>query len=141
MVTISKIQDICGFSNYLFEQFLDNNIGIDMIIQNEYQNEGKFNDFTFVINKSEVDRMMVILLKIKAIYNFFDVQLKSDIAKISIVGMKMINESGIASDVFKVLLLHSINIFAVSTSDIKISLIIKADYTELAIRVLHDKFI
>ena len=141
MITVSGIGDISKFYVEILGKFLQNNIGIDMLIQNEYlQDEASFSDITFVINKSEVERMRLTLEDFSGKNVFANFTIQHDIAKISVVGASMRNISGVAAKIFTSLKSESIDILCVSTSDIKVSAVVKVKYIELALRTLHEVF-
>lgn len=141
VITVKKIENIAEFYVTAFGKFLSSNIGTDMIIQNEYlENDKSITDMTFVVNKSEFDRMKVALDEVKTNCAFSDISVQDDVAKISIVGVNMKNSPGITSKMFIALAKVSINVICISTSDIKISIIVERKYMELAVRTLHEVF-
>ena len=116
-----------------------NNINVDMIVQNISQ-DGINANITFTVPNNELDEAKKI---IKAKYdelNYSNLSTDTDIAKISVVGMGMMSQSGVAEKMFTTLAKNKINIQAISTSEIKISVLIKKIYTDLAIQSLHDVY-
>ena len=109
-----------------------------MIIQNTH--DGGLTDMTFTVPKSDYDRAMDILNKVAVEIQAEDVTGDQEIAKVSIVGVGMRNHSGIASTMFQIMSKEGINMMMVSTSEIKVSVVIAEKYTELAVRALHDAF-
>jgi aspartate kinase len=137
-ITISKVPDKPGIASKFFMPISDAGIVVDMIIQNT--RAGDLTDMTFTVPRTEFKRAMELVKKIAADIGAESVSGVEDIAKVSIVGVGMRNHSGIASTMFHVLANEGINIMMISTSEIKVSCVIKEKYTELAIRALHDAF-
>lgn len=138
-ITILKVPDRPGIAAKLFKAVADANIVVDMIVQN-ISSDGKATDISFTVPKTDAKKALELTEKISKELGAEGVILNEDIAKISIVGVGMRTHSGIAAQMFEALANHGINIMAISTSEIKISCLINAKYTELAIRVLHDAF-
>lgn len=138
-ITILKVPDRPGIAAKLFKAVADANIVVDMIVQN-ISSDGKATDISFTIPKTDAKKALELTEKISKELGAERVLLNEDIAKISIVGVGMRTHSGVAAQMFEALANHGINIMAISTSEIKISCLINAKYTELAIRVLHDTF-
>jgi len=109
-----------------------------MIVQN-VSSEGN-TDLTFTVEKSDLKRAMEIVTKVAKEINAAGVNSDADIAKVSIVGLGMRSHAGVATKMFQTLASEGINIEMISTSEIKISCVIKSKYTELAVRVLHEAF-
>ena len=137
-ITISKVPDKPGIASKIFMPISDAGIVVDMIIQNT--RAGDLTDMTFTVPRTDFKRAMELVKKIAADIGAENVSGVEDIAKVSIVGVGMRNHSGIASTMFHVLANEGINIMMISTSEIKVSCVIKEKYTELAIRALHDAF-
>jgi len=137
-ITISKVPDKPGIASKIFMPISDAGIVVDMIIQNT--RAGDLTDMTFTVPKTDFIRAMKLVNKLAADIGAESVSGVEDIAKVSIVGVGMRNHSGIASTMFHVLANEGINIMMISTSEIKVSCVIKEKYTELAIRALHDAF-
>ena len=137
-ITISKVPDKPGIASKIFMPISDAGIVVDMIIQNT--RAGDLTDMTFTVPKTDYKRAMELVQKLAADIGAESVSGVEDIAKVSIVGVGMRNHSGIASTMFHVLANEGINIMMISTSEIKVSCVIKEKYTELAIRALHDAF-
>lgn len=138
-ITILKVPDRPGIAAKLFKAVADANIVVDMIVQN-ISSDGKATDISFTVPKTDAKKALELTEKISKELGTERVLLNEDIAKISIVGVGMRTHSGVAAQMFEALANHGINIMAISTSEIKISCLINAKYTELAIRVLHDTF-
>ena len=137
-LTISKVPDKPGIASKIFMPISDAGIVIDMIIQNT--RAGDMTDMTFTVPRTDFKKAMELVKKIAADIGAESVSGADDIAKVSIVGVGMRNNSGIASTMFQVLANEGINIMMISTSEIKVSCVIEEKYTELAIRALHEAF-
>lgn len=137
-VTITGVPDRPGIAAKLFGAVGQENIIVDMIIQNVSQ-EG-LTDISFTVPKTDARKTGEIARKIAAEIGAREVQLKEDIANVSIVGVGMRTHAGVAAEMFQALFEEGINIMMISTSEIKISCVIDAKYTELAVRALHDAF-
>ncbi len=138
-ITIVKVPDKPGIAGKLFRTIADANIVVDMIVQN-ISSDGKATDISFTVPKTDAKKALDIAEKICKELGAKKVLLNEGIAKVSIVGVGMRTHSGVAAQMFEALANHKINIMAISTSEIKISCLIDAKYTELAVRVLHDTF-
>ncbi len=137
-VTVQGVPDKPGVAARIFNTISDNNIVVDMIIQNI--GEGGLTDMSFTVPRTDAKKIMEVMKKVVAEIGAKNVNLKEDIAKISIVGVGMRSHSGVAAKMFSTLAKEGINIMMISTSEIKISCVIDAKYTELAVRVLHEAF-
>jgi aspartate kinase len=137
-VTVQGVPDKPGVAAKIFNTISDNNIVVDMIIQNV--GEGGLTDMSFTVPKTDAKKIAEVMKKIVAEIGAKGVAVKEDIAKVSIVGVGMRSHSGVASKMFSAMAKEGINIMMISTSEIKISIVIDAKYTELAVRVLHDTF-
>jgi aspartate kinase len=137
-ITITKVPDTPGIASKIFMPISDAGIVVDMIIQNT--RAGDLTDMTFTVPRPDFRKAMELVEKIAADIGAENVSGADNIAKVSIVGVGMRNNSGIASTMFHVLANEGINIMMISTSEIKVSCVIEEKYTELAIRALHDAF-
>jgi len=137
-LTISRVPDKPGIASTIFMPISDAGIVVDMIIQNT--RAGDLTDMTFTVPRTDYKKALELLKKIAANIGAEDVSSADNIAKVSIVGVGMRNNSGIASTMFHVLANEGINIMMISTSEIKVSCVIEEKYTELAVRALHDAF-
>ncbi len=137
-ITITKVPDNPGIASKIFMPISDAGIVVDMIIQNT--RAGDLTDMTFTVPRTDFKKAMEMVKKIAADIGAENVSGADNIAKVSIVGVGMRNNSGIASTMFHVLANEGINIMMISTSEIKVSCVIEEKYTELAIRALHDAF-
>lgn len=137
-VTVQGVPDKPGVAAKIFNTISDNNIVVDMIIQNI--GEGGLTDMSFTVPRTDVKKTAEVMKKIVAEIGAKGVSVKEDIAKVSIVGVGMRSHSGVAARMFSAFAKEGINIMMISTSEIKISCVIDAKYTELAVRVLHETF-
>ncbi len=137
-VTVQGVPDKPGVAAKIFNAISDNSIVVDMIIQNI--GEGGQADLSFTVPRTDAKKVVEVMKQIVAETGAKSVNLKEDIAKISIVGVGMRSHSGVAAKMFSSLAKEGINIMMISTSEIKISCVIDAKYTELAVRVLHEAF-
>jgi len=138
-ITVMGVPDRPGIAARLFKGIAGANIVVDMIVQN-VSSDSKATDISFTVPKTDSKKALKLTEEIAKELEAKGVDLREDIAKISIVGVGMRTHSGVAAQMFDTLASHSINIMAISTSEIKVSCLIDAKYTELAARVLHDSF-
>lgn len=138
-VTISGIPDKPGISAKIFGLMASNNINVDMIVQNISQ-DGITANLTFTVPLKDQIVVKNILENNNHVLNFNSLTTDSDIAKISVIGMGMMSQSGVAEKMFKTLAENKINILAISTSEIKISVLIEKKFTEPAIKSLHSVY-
>ena len=138
-VTILKVEDKPGVAARIFGPLADANINVDMIVQNVAP-DGKSTDMTFTVQATELPRALEVLKSAKADIGYFDVNSSADVVKVSVIGVGMRSHAGVAAQMFKALAEKGINIIAISTSEIKISVLIDAAYAELAVRTLHTLY-
>jgi aspartate kinase len=138
-ITAIAVLDRPGIAAKLFNAIAAAHIIVDMIVQN-ISSDGKATDISFTVPKTDSKKALKITEEIVADLGAKGVVLREDIAKVSIIGVGMRTHSGVAAKMFETLAKHGINIMMISTSEIKISCVIDAKYTELAVRVLHDAF-
>ena len=138
-VTILKVDDKPGIAARIFGPLAEANINVDMIVQNVTP-DGKQTDMTFTVQAAELPRALDVLAKARAGIGNFDVRSSADVVKISVIGIGMRSHAGVAAKMFKTLSDKGINILAISTSEIKISVLIDAAYAELAVRTLHTAY-
>jgi aspartate kinase len=138
-LTLLRVPDRPGLAAQIFGPIADAHIVVDMIIQNA--SEDGTTDLTFTVPKADHKKALAIVEKTLPAVHAKGVEVDTDIAKISVVGVGMRTHAGVAAKMFEVLGREGINIEMISTSEIKISVVIDAKYTELAVRVLHDEFI
>ncbi|HPL64119.1 MAG TPA: aspartate kinase [Syntrophales bacterium] len=137
-VTVVHVPDMPGVAARLFTPLSDQNIIVDMIIQNS--SIDGYTDLTFTVSKKDVGEARKLLEKAAKDVGAQGLLFDENISKVSIIGVGMRSHAGVASKMFSVLAREYINILMISTSEIKISCVIEAKYTELAVRVLHDAF-
>jgi len=138
-VTLLKVDDKPGVAARIFGPLSEANINVDMIVQN-ITPDGKQTDMTFTVQAAELNRALDVLKKAKADIGHFDIKSSADVVKISVIGVGMRSHAGVAAKMFKTLSDKGINIHAISTSEIKISVLIDAAYAELAVRSLHSAY-
>jgi aspartate kinase len=137
-VTLLKVADKPGVAAQVFGSLAAANINVDMIVQNV--SEDGFTDLTFTVQSADLDRALEVLRKAKNNIGYADLRGSTDIAKVSAIGVGMRSHAGVAAQMFSALAEKGINIEAISTSEIKISVLIDAAYAELAVRTLHSLF-
>ncbi len=137
-ITLIGVQDKPGVAASIFEPFSENQINVDMVIQN-VSSDGKTTDLTFTIKRDDLDKTLSILKNNKKV-KIKEVNHNTNVSKISIVGAGMVTTPGVSYKMFKALSEEKINILAISTSEIKISIIIDENYTVEAVKKLHKTF-
>jgi len=138
-VTLIGVSDQPGIAARIFGPLAEANINVDMIVQS-VSADGATTDLTFTIGRGDLDRARVILEAMQLELGFQRMDGKGDVVKISVIGVGMRSHAGIAHVMFQALAEREINIQAISTSEIKISILIDEDYTELALRTLHTTY-
>lgn len=138
-VILTRVPDKPGAVANIFEPLAAASINVDMIIQNVGRDKGE-TDVTFTVPQADLARAQALLEDKRDIIGFNRIITDSRIAKISVVGVGMKSHAGVASSMFRALSERGINIQAISTSEIKISVMIDEDETELAVRVLHTAY-
>jgi len=138
-ITLQRVPDRPGLAAQIFGPIADARIVVDMIIQNA--SEDGTTDLTFTVPKADHKRALAIVEQTATVVDAKGVKVDTDIAKVSVVGVGMRTHAGVAAKMFEVLAREGINIEMISTSEIKISVVIEAKHSELAVRVLHKAFI
>ncbi|MDC2978369.1 aspartate kinase [Pelagibacteraceae bacterium] len=138
-LTLSGIADKPGISATIFGLLANNNINVDMIVQNTSQ-DGVTANITFTVPNSDIHNAKKILEKNQNLIDFKSIETDSNISKISVIGMGMMSQSGVAKKMFTTLADKSINILAISTSEIKISVLINKKFTKIAVKSLHEAY-
>jgi aspartate kinase len=138
-ITLSQVPDQPGVAAAIFGPLADANINVDMIVQNVSQG-GKTTDLTFTVSKAELDRAMKVIEGSKGTIKYAMLSPDPNVVKVSVIGVGMRSHAGIAQRMFRALAEKGINIQVISTSEIKISVLIAEDYTELAVRTLHTAY-
>jgi len=138
-ISLRQIEDKPGVAASIFGPLADANINVDMIVQN-VSADGATTDVTFTVPASDYQRATETLIKAKGLVGYERLDGANDVAKISVIGIGMRSHAGVAAKAFKALAEKGINIRAITTSEIKFSLLIEANYTELAVRTLHSLY-
>jgi aspartate kinase len=138
-ISIRRVQDKPGVAASIFGPLSEANINVDMIVQN-VSGDGATTDLTFTVPAADYQRSMDVIGKAKAAIGFERVDGEMDVAKVSVIGIGMRSHAGVAAQAFKALAQRNINIRAITTSEIKFSVLIDAAYTELAVRTLHSLY-
>jgi aspartate kinase len=136
-ITLVKVSDRPGIAAAIFGPLADANINVDMIVQS-VSADGRSTDVTFTVKQGDFGRAVEVMNGIRETVEFESVRTDPSIAKVSVIGVGMRSHAGVAQQMFQVLADKGINIQAISTSEIKVSVLIAADYTELALRALHS---
>ncbi len=137
-VTLVGVKNKPGIASDVFLLLADGNINVDMIIQNETE-DGRKTDLTFTVTENDLEKTEKMLNGADSI-EFDSLMTDSNVVKISVIGVGMRSHAGVAATMFKTLADKGINIQVISTSEIKISVLIEAEYTELAVRALHTAY-
>ena len=137
-ITVVHVPDRPGVAARLFTSLSEHNILVDMIIQNA-SIQG-YTDLTFTVSRKDIREATRIISEVMKEVGAEKVEVDDNVAKVSIIGVGMISHSGVAARMFQTLAREGINIMMISTSEIKVSCVVEAKYTELAVTVLHDAF-
>jgi aspartate kinase len=137
-ISILNLEDKPGISSEIFGSLGEAGINVDMIVQN-ISSDGKTH-ITFTAPKRDVDRAIAVLNQCKEKIHFEGIQTDTEVVKISVIGVGMRSHTGVAAKMFRTLADKGINIQVITTSEIKVSVLIGIDYTELAVRSLHSEF-
>ena len=138
-ISLLQVPDEPGKAASIFVLLADANINVDMIVQSPSRQQGAAN-ISFTLPEGDLERARQLLLDAKAKVGFTDLQSERDIVKVSVVGVGMKSHAGVAATMFKALAGRGINIKNISTSEIKISVLIDAQFAELAVRALHTAY-
>jgi aspartate kinase len=138
-ISIRRVQDKPGVAAAIFGPLAEANINVDMIVQN-VSADGATTDLTFTVPAADYQRANDVLVKAKSQVGYERVDGATDVTKVSVIGIGMRSHAGVAAKAFKALAEKGINIRAITTSEIKFSLLIDANYTELAVRTLHSLY-
>ena len=137
-ITLTKVADRPGIAAAMFGPLADANVNVDMIVQN-ISEDGKTTDLTFTVAKADLERAVAVIQTNRKL-TFDRLIPDSNVVKISVIGVGMRSHAGVANIMFKTLADRGINIQVISTSEIKISVLIADEYTELALRALHSAY-
>ncbi|TPN75008.1 aspartate kinase [Mesorhizobium sp. CU2] len=138
-ISLRRVGDRPGVAAGIFGPLAEANINVDMIVQN-ISEDGKFTDMTFTVPSGDVDKALAVLERLKPDVGYDVVQSEAGMSKVSVIGIGMRSHAGVAATAFKALADKAINIRAITTSEIKISILIDGPYTELAVRTLHSVY-
>jgi aspartate kinase len=136
-ITLRAVEDKPGVAAAIFGPLADSGINVDMIVQN-ISEDGRTTDITFTVPTADFERSLAQIEAIKKDVVMAHVSGSSDVAKVSVIGIGMRSHAGVAAQAFQALAARGINIQLITTSEIKISILIDAAYTELAVRTLHS---
>lgn len=137
-ITIQGAPDQPGIAYQILGPVADTNIDVDMIIQNS--GHDGLTDFSFTVARADLDKTISVLDRVKTVVNARAIETDKSLCKVSIIGVGMRSHPGVAAKMFRALSEEGINIHMISTSEIKISVVIEEKYLELAVRVLHKVF-
>ena len=138
-ITLTHVPDRPGVAAAIFGPLSDANVNVDMIVQNVSE-DSSATDLTFTVSRGDLERALGVLDACKADLGFAASAPDANVVKISVVGVGMRSHAGVAKRMFSALAEHNINILVISTSEIKISVLIAEEFTELALRALHTAY-
>jgi aspartate kinase len=138
-ITVTRVADRPGVAAAIFGPLAGANINVDMIVQN-VSLDGSSTDITFTVPRGDLARAVEGLEKAKAALKFDEIKSDTNVSKVSVIGVGMRSHAGVALKMFETLAGKGINIQVISTSEIKVSVLIAAEYTELAVRALHTAY-
>src|SRR5437588_8107392 len=137
-ITVQRVADRPGVAAAIFGPLADNAINVDMIVQN-ISADGK-TDLTFTVSRADLDRAVEVLQGCREALGLDALKPDPNVVKVSVIGVGMRSHAGVAKQMFQTLADKGINIQVISTSEIKVSVLIAAEYTELALRALHTAY-
>src|SRR5215472_4806293 len=138
-ITVQKVADRPGVAAAIFGPLADDAINVDMIVQSASE-DGRTADLTFTVARADLDRAVSVLEKGRKRIGFAALKPDPNVVKVSVIGIGMRSHAGVAKQMFQTLADKGINIQVISTSEIKVSVLIAAEYTELALRALHTAY-
>ncbi len=138
-ISLRRVQDKPGVAAAIFGPLADANINVDMIVQN-VSADGATTDLTFTVPSADYERARVTLEKAKGKIGYDHIDGSTEVAKVSVIGIGMRSHAGVAASAFKALAEKKINILAITTSEIKFSVLLNASQTDLAVRTLHTLY-
>ncbi|CAO3355699.1 aspartate kinase [Azospirillum sp. 11R-A] len=138
-ITLVGVADQPGVAAAIFGPLTDNAVNVDMIVQNVSE-DGKSTDMTFTVGKADIARAVKVLEDAQSTLNYKRIISDANVVKVSVIGVGMRSHAGVAQRMFKALADKGINIQVISTSEIKISVLIAEEYAELALRALHTAY-
>jgi aspartate kinase len=138
-ISLFGLPDHPGVSSEIFGRLADANVNVDMIVQSHARTADTAN-MEFTVGKRDAARAVEIVRAAQPSIGFDDVQVNEEVSKVSVIGVGMRSHTGVAKTMFQALAEKGVNIQVISTSEIKVSVLIAADYTELALRALHTAY-
>ena len=138
-ITLLRVADRPGVAAGIFGPLAEANINVDMIVQN-ISAQGDTTDLTFTVSEADLERAVAVIREHGAEIGYADLKYDPNVVKVSVIGVGMRSHAGIASRMFRILADRGINIQVISTSEIKVSVLIDEAYTELAVRALHSAY-
>jgi aspartate kinase len=138
-ITLVHVADRPGVAAGILGPLADANINVDMIVQN-VSAEGDATDLTFTVSEADLERAVSEIKNHREAIGYVDLVWDSDVVKVSVIGVGMRSHAGVARRMFETLAEKGINIQVISTSEIKVSVLIEEAYTELAVRALHTAY-
>jgi aspartate kinase len=138
-ITLLKVSDRPGVAAAIFGPLADANINVDMIVQN-ISDAGATTDITFTVAKTDLARTVAVLEERRASLGYSSLKPDPNVVKVSVIGVGMRSHVGVAKEMFQTLAAKGINIQVISTSEIKVSVLVAEEYTELAVRALHTAY-
>lgn len=138
-ITLTGVSDRPGVAAHIFGPLTAANINVDMIVQN-VSHDGKTTDMTFTVSKADAAKAVATIEKAKGDLGYADLLSDKNVVKVSVIGVGMKSHAGVALTMFETLAEKGINIQVISTSEIKVSVLIAEEYTELALRALHTAY-
>lgn len=138
-ITLVAVPNTPGVAASIFGPLAEAEVNVDMIIQN-ISEDGKTTDMTFTASKTDAARAVKVLEGLKAALKYRNLVMDTKVSKVSVIGVGMRTHAGIAQQMFKTLADKGINILAITTSEIKISVLIESEYVELAMRAMHTAY-
>ena len=138
-ITLTRVADRPGVAAGIFGPLADANVNVDMIVQN-VSADGGTTDLTFTVAKEDLARALQVCSAMQGDLGYADLVSDPDVVKISVIGVGMRTHAGVAQRMFKTLAEKGINIQVISTSEIKVSVLVADEYTELALRALHSAY-
>ncbi len=138
-ITLIRVADRPGVAASIFGPLADANVNVDMIVQNVSE-DGKSTDMTFTVGRADLERAASLISGLQAQLGFARLLRDPNVVKVSVIGVGMRSHAGVATRMFRALAEKGINIQVISTSEIKVSVLIALEYAELAVRALHSAF-
>ena len=138
-VTLLQVSDRPGVAAGIFGPLAESSVNVDMIVQN-FSEDGKTTDLTFTVGQSELEKAVTVLREKQSDIGFGEIVADANLVKLSVVGVGMRSHAGVAQTMFSALAEKGINIKVITTSEIKVSVLIDEEYTELALRALHTAY-